>query len=63
MAVCVSLGAMFAMDVVGAGFAAPWSETVATAGPDGREAGLLRATARTPVFRFCLVPAKVPPRL
>lgn len=54
MAGCVSLVAIFAIAGIGAVFADPWAETVATAGPDGREAGELRSPARTPVFSFGL---------
>ena len=54
MASCVSLVAIFAIAGIGAVFADPWAETVATAGPDGREAGDLRVPARSPVFSFGL---------
>lgn len=54
MAGCVSLVAIFAIAGIGAVFADPWAETVATAGPDGREAGELRVPARSPVFSFGL---------
>ena len=54
MAGCVSLVAIFAIAGIGAVFADPWAQTVATAGLDGREAGELRGPARTPIFSFGL---------
>lgn len=54
MAGCVSLVAIFAIAGIGAVFADPWAETVATAGPAGRETGELRSPARAPVFSFGL---------
>ena len=54
MAGCISLVAIFAIAGTGAVFADPWAEAVATAGPNGREAGELRSPARTPVFSFGL---------
>ena len=38
-----------------------WAEAVATAGPDGREAGELRSPARTPIFSFGLENASYAP--
>ena len=52
MAGCISLVAIFAIAGIGVVFADPWAEAVATAGPDGREAGDLRGSA--PVFSFGL---------
>ncbi len=54
MAGCVSLVTIFAIAGIGAAFAGPWAETVATVGPDGRELGGLRDPARSPVFSFGL---------
>ncbi len=54
MAGCVSLVAIFAIAGTGAVFADPWAEAVATAGPEGREAGGLRGPVRTPIFSFGL---------
>ena len=61
MAGCVSLVAIFAIAGIGAVFADPWAETLATAGPDGREAGELRGPARAPVFSFGLENASYAP--
>jgi hypothetical protein len=54
MAGCVSLVAIFAIAGIGVVFADPWAETVATAGPDGGKADMLRGPARAPVFSFGL---------
>ena len=54
MAGCVSLVAIFAIAGIGVVFGDPWADTVATAGPDGREAGELRGPAHSPVFSFGL---------
>jgi uncharacterized membrane protein YwzB len=51
---CISLVAIVAVAGVGAIFADPWAETVATADLDRRETGELREPARSPVFSFGL---------
>ena len=61
MAGCVSLVAIFAIAGTGAVFADPWAEALATAGPDGREAGELQSPARTPIFSFGLEHASYAP--
>jgi hypothetical protein len=61
MAGCVSLVAIFAIAGTGAVFADPWAEAVATAGPNGREAGELRSPPRTPIFSFGLENASYAP--
>ncbi len=58
---CVSLVAIFAIAGIGAAFAGPWTETVATVGPDGRELGELQNPARSPVFSFGLENASYAP--
>ncbi|QIN81872.1 hypothetical protein GBA63_03870 [Rubrobacter tropicus] len=61
MAGCVSLVAVFAMAGIGAVFAEPWAEVVATAGTDGREAGELGGPARAHIFSFGLENASYAP--
>ena len=61
MAGCVSLVAIFAIAGTGAVFADPWAEAVATAGPNEREAGEIRSSARTPIFSFGLENASYAP--
>ncbi len=61
MAGCVSLVAIFAIAGIGAVFADPWAETVATAGPDEREAGEFWDPAPTPTFSFGLENATYAP--
>ncbi len=61
MAGCVSLVTIFAIAGIGAVFVDPWAETVATAGPDGQEAGEPRGPARTPIFSFGLENASYAP--
>ena len=61
MAGCISLVAIFAIAGTGAVFADPWAEAVATADPDGQEAGELRGPARTSIFSFGLENASYAP--
>lgn len=61
MAGCVSLVAIFTIAGIGAVFAAPWAEAVATADPEGQEASELRGPARTPIFSFGLENASYAP--
>jgi hypothetical protein len=61
MAGCVSLFAIFAVASIGAVFADPWAEAVATAASDERETGELRGPARTHIFSFGLENASYAP--
>ena len=61
MAGCVSLVAIFAIAGVGAVFADPWAEAVATAAPDEGESGGPRSPARTHIFSFGLENASYAP--